>query len=437
MFRTFVDMFKNKDIRNRIFFTLAMLFVFRFGAVITVPGVDVAELTKGIQNSSLFAMINMLGGGGLEQLSVFAMGVGPYITASIILQLLSMDVVPALTELAKGGATGKKQIDRYTRYLAVVLSFFQASTMVYGFSNQYSSLLINGSTWASVLYVATLLTAGSMFLLWIADRISMKGIGNGVSMIICAGIVARLPHQFASTWETLVGTSSNGAMFNGILVYALYIISYLLIIVFVVFMQTAERKIPIQYTSSTVTARKKDMTYLPLKINSASVIPVIFASAIMVAPLQICELVWPTAKWVATLKTYMGMQTPISLVIYTILILLFTFFYTKLQVDPEKIAENLGKSGTYIPGIRPGTETKEYINKVLSRITVLGALGLAFIAVLPHALPLIKGLNLPQSMGIGGTGIIIVVGVAMETVKQIEGRLTQKSYRGFLQEKKR
>ena len=428
MFRTFADMFKNKDIRNRIFFTLAMLFVFRFGSAITVPGVDVTELIKGMQDSSLFAMINMLGGGGLEQLSIFAMGVGPYITASIIIQLLSMDVIPALTELAKGGATGKKQIDRYTRYLAVVLSFFQASTLVYSFSTQYKTLLVNGSGWASILYVATLLTAGSMFILWIGDRISMKGIGNGVSMII-----SRLPYQFTTAWQTLVDPSNSSATFNGILTFGLYIVSYLLIIVFVVFMQTAERKIPIQYTSSTVTTRKKDMTYLPLKINSASVIPVIFASAIMVAPLQICKMVWPAASWVKTLETYMGMQTPVSLVIYVVLILLFTFFYTKLQVDPEKIAENLGKSGTYIPGIRPGTETKEYVNKVLCRITVLGAIGLAFIAVLPHALPLIPGINLPQSMGIGGTGIIIVVGVAMETVKQIEGRLTQKSYRGFLQ----
>lgn len=433
MFRTFADMFKNKDIRNRIFFTLAMLFVFRFGSAITVPGVDVTELIKGMQDSSLFAMINMLGGGGLEQLSIFAMGVGPYITASIIIQLLSMDVIPALTELAKGGATGKKQIDRYTRYLAVVLSFFQASTLVYSFSTQYKTLLVNGSGWASILYVATLLTAGSMFILWIGDRISMKGIGNGVSMIIAAGIISRLPYQFTTAWQILVDQSNSSATFNGILTFGLYIVSYLLIIVFVVFMQTAERKIPIQYTSSTVTTRKKDMTYLPLKINSASVIPVIFASAIMVAPLQICKMVWPAAGWVKTLETYMGMQTPVSLVIYVVLILLFTFFYTKLQVDPEKIAENLGKSGTYIPGIRPGTETKEYVNKVLCRITVLGAIGLAFIAVLPHALPLIPGINLPQSMGIGGTGIIIVVGVAMETVKQIEGRLTQKSYRGFLQ----
>ncbi|MGX8835496.1 preprotein translocase subunit SecY [Amedibacillus sp. YH-ame10] len=429
MFRTFVDMFKNKDIRKRVFFTLGMLFIFRFGSAITVPGVDVTELTKGIENNSLFNMINLLGGGGLEQLSVFAMGVGPYITASIIIQLLSMDVVPSLTELAKGGATGKKQIDRYTRYLAVVLAFFQATVLVYGFSQQYTTLLVGGNTWASILYVTTLLTAGSMFLLWIGDRISMKGIGNGISFIIAAGIISRLPFQFQSAWETMVGTKMAA---TSIAAYGLYILCYLLIIVFVVWMHTAERKIPIQYTSSTVTTRNKDNTYLPLKINSASVIPVIFASAIMVAPLQLCRMIWPSASWLTTLDRFMGMQTAESLVIYVVLILLFTFFYAKLQVDPEKIAENLGKSGTYIPGIRPGSETKDYINKVLSRITVLGAIGLAFIAVLPHALPLIKSINLPANMGIGGTGVIIVVGVAMETVKQIQGRLTQKSYQGFM-----
>lgn len=429
MLKTIISMFKSKDIRNRILFTLAMLFIFRFGAAITVPGVDISTMTNAKSNS-LFEMINLLGGGGLEQLSVFALGVGPYITASIIIQLLSMDVIPALTELAKGGATGKKQIDKYTRYLAVVLGFFQASTLIYGFSRAYPGLLVEGDGWASILYISTVLTGGSMFLLWIGDRISMKGIGNGISMIIAAGIIARLPHQMITAWETVVDTSSSSATFNGILGFAGYILCYLLIIVFVVFMQTAERKIPIQYTSSTVTTRKKDMTYLPLKINSASVIPVIFASSLMVAPLSIVKMI-TSADWVNTLEYFLGLQTPVSLVIYVVLTILFTFFYTQMQVDPSKIAENLGKSGTYIPGIRPGSETKEYINKVLNRITVLGALGLAFIAVLPHALPLFTSLS--ASMGIGGTGIIIVVGVAMETVKQIQGRMTQKSYRGFLQ----
>ena len=429
MLKTIISMFKSKDIRNRILFTLAMLFIFRFGAAITVPGVDISTMTNAKSNS-LFEMINLLGGGGLEQLSVFALGVGPYITASIIIQLLSMDVIPALTELAKGGATGKKQIDKYTRYLAVVLGFFQASTLIYGFSRAYPGLLVEGDGWASILYISTVLTGGSMFLLWIGDRISMKGIGNGISMIIAAGIIARLPHQMITAWETVVDTSSSSATFNGILGFAGYILCYLLIIVFVVFMQTAERKIPIQYTSSTVTTRKKDMTYLPLKINSASVIPVIFASSLMVAPLSIVKMI-TSADWVNTLEYFLGLQTPVSLVIYVVLTILFTFFYTQMQVDPSKIAENLGKSGTYIPGIRPGSETKEYINKVLNRISVLGALGLAFIAVLPHALPLFT--SLPASMGIGGTGIIIVVGVAMETVKQIQGRMTQKYYRGFLQ----
>lgn len=428
MLKKISSMFKNKDIRSRILFTLAMLFIFRFGAAITVPGVDMSAMTNATGNS-LFEMINLLGGGGLEQLSVFALGVGPYITASIIIQLLSMDVIPALTELSKGGASGKKQIDRYTRYLAVVLSFIQASTLIYGFSKAYPSLLSDGASIASILYIATVLTGGSMFLLWIGDRITIKGIGNGVSMLICAGIVSRMPYQFMTAWNSLIGTTANVSV-NGVLAFIGFIFSYLLIIIFVVFMQTAERKIPIQYTSSSITTRKKDMTYLPLKINSAGVIPVIFASAIMVAPLTICQML-TNASWVKTMETYLGMKTPVSLVIYVILILLFTFFYTKLQVDPEKIAENLGKSGTYIPGVRPGSETKVYINKVLNRITVLGAIGLALIAVLPHALPLCT--SLPQSMGIGGTGVIIVVGVAMETVKQIEGRMTQKSYRGFLQ----
>ena len=400
MFAKFAAMLKNKDIRKRILYTLLVLFVFRFGAAITVPGVDTAELIRGMSDNSLFAMLNLLGGGGLEQFSIFALGVTPYITASIIIQLLSMDVIPALNELREGGASGRKKMDRYTRYLAVIL------------------------------YIATIFTAGSMFLLWLGDRISLKGIGNGVSIIIFAGIVGRLPGQISSMWTTMIGTGTGGALFSGLLSFALYLFCYLLIIVFVVFMNLAERKIPIQYTSSTVQTRHKDMTYLPLKINSASVIPVIFANALMMAPIQIASF-FPANDFINGMNYILGMQNGWSLCVYVVLIILFTFFYTKMQIDPAKIAENLGKSGTYIPGIRPGNETKEYINKVLCRITVLGAIGLAFIAVLPHAIPLFT--DLPSSMGIGGTGIIIVVGVALETVKQLEGQLTQKSYKRFFE----
>ncbi|MEF9962676.1 MAG: preprotein translocase subunit SecY [Erysipelotrichaceae bacterium] len=428
MFATVVSMFKNKDIRNRILFTLAMLFVFRFGAAIVVPGVDTTNLVKGVDTNSLLGMINLLGGGLIQQLSIFSLGVGPYITASIILQLLSMDVVPYLTELSKGGATGRKQIDRYTRYLAVVLSFVQAFTMMVAFDRQYG-ILIQGTA-AEYIYIATLLTAGSMFLLWIGDQISMKGIGNGVSILIFAGIVARLPSQFIQAFEQLVDTSSSSAMFSGILSFALYILVYLVIIVAVVITQTAVRKIPIQYTSSTVQTRKKDMTYLPLKINSASVIPVIFASSVMIAPATIASFFEANA-FTTALQNILNMQKPIGLCLYVVLTILFTFFYTKMVVDPEKIAENLGKSGTYIPGIRPGSETKQYVNKVLMRITVLGAFSLAAIAALPYLIPMFT--SLPASMGLGGTGIIIVVGVAMETWKSLKGQLTQRSYRGFIQ----
>ena len=239
MFAKFAAMLKNKDIRKRILYTLLVLFVFRFGAAITVPGVDTAELIRGMSDNSLFAMLNLLGGGGLEQFSIFALGVTPYITASIIIQLLSMDVIPALNELREGGASGRKKMDRYTRYLAVILSFVQAYFMVWGFSTQYESLIVDGASVSKILYIATIFTAGSMFLLWLGDRISLKGIGNGVSIIIFAGIVGRLPGQISSMWTTMIGTGTGGALFSGLLSFALYLFCYLLIIVFVVFMNLA------------------------------------------------------------------------------------------------------------------------------------------------------------------------------------------------------
>ena len=428
MIHTFVSLFKNKDIRSKIIFTLAMLFIYRLGSGIPVPGVDATALTAGIADNSILGMMNLLGGGALQRLSVFALGVTPYITASIIIQLMSMDVIPALTEMAKSGQQGRMKMDKITRYLGVVLAFVQSFTMVYAFDKSYGVLANPGVS--SYLYVATVLTAGTMFLLWIGDQITTKGIGNGVSIIIFAGIVANIPFQFMQVFNTLVDTANNSAMFSGILSFMLYLLMYILIIVLVVVMQLAVRKIPVQYTTSSMQRGRNDMTYLPLKINSASVIPVIFASAIMTAPLTIMSF-FKANSFTTALSNILSLQKPLGLCIYAVLIVLFTFFYTNLQVDPEKIAENLGKSGTYIPGIRPGNETKQYLTKVLNRITVLGALFLVFIALLPHVLPLVT--NLPASVAMGGTGIIIVVGVAMETMTQLKGQLTQKSYRGFIQ----
>ena len=426
MIQTFLSLFKNKEIRGKILFTLAMLFIYRLGSAIPVPGVDSEILAASVSDNSIINMMNLLGGGTFERLSIFAMGVTPYITASIVIQLLSMDVIPYLTELAKSGQTGRLKLDKITRYLGVILSFVQAFTMVMGFDRSYGVMTLGGI--AAYLYAATVLTAGTMFLLWIGDRISQFGIGNGISIIIFAGIVSNLPFNYAQVYNVLVDTANQTAMFNGIIEFVLYLIVNLVIIVLVVIMQLAVRKIPIQYTSSSLAKGRNDITYLPLRINSASVIPVIFAQAIITAPQIVLSFVNYEAY--QSLSNFLSLQKPLGLLLYAILTILFTFFYTDLQVNPEKIAENLGKSGAYIPGVRPGNETKEYLKKVLNRITVLGACGLTIIAVIPYLLPMIT--NLPASTSVGGTGIIIVVGVAMETMTQLKGQLTQKQYHGFL-----
>ncbi len=431
MFSSIKAIVTNKDIRKRILFTLFAFLVYRLGSAITVPDVNTADLINGMQDNSLFAMLNLLGGGGLEQFSVFALGVTPYITASIILQLLSMDIVPSLTELSKSGAQGRKKIDQYTRYLAVVFAFVQSFSLVYGFSKTYTKLIVGGVTISKVLYISTIFTAGSLFLVWIGDQISLKGIGNGISMVIMAGIVGRMPRQITSAWKTLMGSGST--VKNGTALFVAYILVYLLIIIFVTLINTAERRIPIQYTSSSIELSKRsESNYLPLKVNSASVIPVIFASSLMMAPLQVATFLDKT-EFVKATQKWLGLSTWYSLAIYVVLIIFFTFFYTKMQVDPEKLAENLGKSGAYIPSVRPGTETKNYVNHVLTRITVLGSLALAFISVIPHAMPLIWP-ELPSSMALGGTGMIIVVGVAIETVRQVQGLITQKSYKKYYQD---
>ena len=426
MMRTFSSMFKNKEIRNKILFTLAMLLIYRVGSAIPVPGVDATKLASQISDNSVLSMMNLLGGGALERLSVFAMGVTPYITASIIIQLLSMDVIPALTEMTKSGQTGRMKMEKITRYLGVVLSFVQAYSLVYGFDKQYSVLA--NSNLSGYLYTATVLTAGTMFLIWLGDRISMKGIGNGLSIIIFAGIVSNMPSQFVQVWNVLAGGTTQSELFNGILQFALFVLLYIIIIVFVVVMETAVRKIPIQYTNSSSYTRGNDVTFLPLKINSASVIPVIFAQSIMTAPQIVISFF--NQDLYKTLQTYLSLSSTTGLILYAVLTFLFTFFYTDLQVDPDQVADNLSKSGAYIPGIRPGNETKTYLHKVLNRITVLGAIALVIVATLPYILPMFT--SLPSSISIGGTGIIIVVGVAMETIAQLKGQLTTKAYHGFL-----
>lgn len=422
MIRIFRDFFANKEIRKKIFFTLAMMLVFRLGAGIPAPGIN--DTVIDLSSNSILGMMSLLGGGSIEQMSIFSLGVSPYITASIIIQLLSMDIIPPLAEMAKSGKKGKQQLDRITRYLGVVMALFQGFFIVKMFSDQYG--IVDDPSVVKFIYIAIILTAGTMFLLWIGDQISTKGIGNGVSMIIFAGIVAGFPSSFMTVYNQLLGTDVSA---SGVVGFVAYILMFVAIIVLVTAMQLAERRIPVQYsTSHTYNKTKGDLNHLPLKINSANVIPVIFASALIQGPQIITSWINQDAyQWLAD---FFDFGKPYVLVIYAILIILFTFFYTNMTVDPSKLADNLNKQGTYIPGVRPGGETKAYISKVLNRITVLGAIILTFIAILPYVMTLVFGL--PYTAAVGGTGIIIVVGVAMETVKQLKGELTSKQYRGFI-----
>lgn len=426
MFKTFIDFFKNKDIRKKLLFTLAILFIYRLGSSIPAPGVNTTVIK--LSANSLLNMMSILGGGSIEQMSIFSLGVGPYITASIIIELLAMDIIPALTEMAKSGKKGRQQMDRITRYLGVVMALVQGYFIVQYLDRAYAGYnFIENPGFTSYLYISVIFTAGTMFLLWLADQITSKGIGNGTSMIIFAGIVADMPTTFRTVYEAFLGENAVSTLGMG--GFIAYIVMYIAIIVLVVLMQMSERRIPIQQSSSRALNKTKgDLNHLPLKINSASVVPVIFASALIQGPQIIASWVNQDAyNWLAKICDF---TSPWFLLFYAVLIILFTFFYTNLTIDPQKMADDLGKNGQYIPGVRPGTETRNYVSKVLNRITVLGALLLTFIAILPYVTSNLTGL--PQRAAVGGTGIIIVVGVAMDTIKQLKSQLTSKQYKSFV-----
>lgn len=425
MLKTVKEAFTEKEIRKRILFVIFIMAVYRLGSSIPVPGVNTSVLAAGISDNSVLAMMNMLGGGALEKLSVFAMGVNPYITASIIVQLLSMDVIPAWTEWAKSGEKGRRKLEKTTRYFSLILGFVQAWALVYGFDRQYS--ILESSNISSYLFTVVILTAGSMILLWLADQISTKGIGNGVSMIIFGGIVSNIPALLSQTWNVLVKGSTGGEAFNGIMQFALYLLFYLALTVFVVIMETATRRVPIQYANSgSSLTSNRNVTYLPIKLNSASVIPVIFAQSIITAPQIVISFF--NQQLYTKLNTMFSLTSALGLTVYAVLILLFTFFYVDLQMDTHEIADNLKKSNAFIPGIRAGKDTETYLHKVIHRITSIGAVSLMILAILPYLLA--KVTNLSTITGIGGTGIILIVGIALETIGQIRSAETKKNYSG-------
>ncbi len=429
MFQTISNFMRVGDIRKKIIFTLLMLIIFRIGTFIPVPGVN-ADILKFQDQYNVFGLLNTFGGGALQNFSIFAMGIMPYITASIIMQLLQMDVVPKFTEWSKQGEMGRRKLAQFTRYFTIVLGFIQALGMSYGFNNLAGGLLIINPGVSTYLLIALVLTAGTAFLMWLGEQITAKGVGNGISIIIFAGIVSGIPsvvnqiivQQFQDAGDQL---------FLRIVTMVLVVIAILAIIVGCIFVLQALRKIPIQYAKRMVNGRfpQSQSTHLPLKVNAAGVIPVIFAIAFIVTPRTIIQFFEENSvtRWIDWAFDY---TEPVGMVIYCALIIAFTYFYAFIQVNPEKVAENLQKQGGYIPGIRPGKNTQAYLSRVLKRLTFVGAIFLAAVAILPVFFVDIVGL--PESAQIGGTSLLIVIGVALETMKQLEAQLVKRHYKGFI-----
>ena len=431
MFTFLKNVFKKGELRQKVIFTLGILFVYRLGAAITIPSVNTGALSASDATNGIFGIMNLIGGGTLERFSLFSLGVSPYITSSIIIELLSMDVIPVLSQWRKEGNTGKKKKDRVTRYVTLFLAALQGGVLTYAFDTGYN-ILSNSCIWTYI-YVVIIMIAGSMLAVWLGDQITNKGIGNGVSLLIFTGIVSNLPTSFITTFNNLVDTSGKAIdMWLGIGWYALFVIVYLSIVIFVVFNEGAVRKIPIIYaTSSNTTMRTKDQTHMPIKINSSGVIPVIFASSVLAAPRTIVSFMETSdvTNWINTIFNY---QEPVGFVLYILMIIGFTFFYSNLQIDAEKISDDLKKNGGSIPGVRTGEDTKTYIKKVLNRITVVGSLSLCIIAAIPIITPIIWSQTANASLSLGGTGLIIVTGVALETVRQIKTHITRKEYHGYI-----
>lgn len=404
----------NKDLRNRILFTLGALLIFIVGTTLRVPGTQ--DITS---NLGFLELINAMGGGALKNFSIFALGVSPYITASIIIQLLQMDIIPYFSELSKEGPVGRRKLNQITRYVGIAFAFIQGYAFSYAF-------LGNASIF-DYLYVAVILTAGTAFCLWLGDQITQKGIGNGVSLMIMAGIISTLPTTFIASFnEFIVFSGTTLEIILGILKFVGFILSYFIIIIGVIYVQEAERRIPLQYANRTTGSYGGEQSFLPIKLNTAGVIPVIFASSLLAIPATIANFV-SNEGFKNFVSSYLDYTKPVGFVIYIALIFFFGYFYTFLQLRPDDVSENLQKNGGYIPGVRPGKDTSKYVSHVLSRITITGTVFLIILAIIPIIVQTITGSSVGSA--IGGTGILIVVGVALETYKQLEGSLATRTYK--------
>ncbi len=432
MFSLLKNAITTKDIRQRLLYTLMVLVVFRIGTHITVPGVNASAIVT-FASTGFFGILNTFSGGALSNFSIFSMGVSPYITASIVVQLLQMDILPTFVEWSKQGEVGRRKLNTATRYLTIVIGFFQAFAISFGFNAYANYGLINNPGISTYLLIALVLTAGTMFVTWLGDMITVNGISNGVSIIIFAGIVARMPHDIYEFYVNQLQGKIDEELYRAYGFTAALAVAIILVVMLVVFIEQAQRRLPISYSKRPTGA--SEASWLPLKINSAGVIPVIFASSFIALPQTVLSAVhgqYSEESWYQVATNIFDYQKPAGASLYIFLIVVFTYFYAFVQVNPEKVAENLQKQGGYILSVRPGKETEHYISGMLLRLSTVGALYLGGISLLPMIAAALW--NLPRGLMLGGTNLLIVVGVALEISRQIEGRAIKRKYKGFIQE---
>lgn len=445
MFETVRNAFKVKELRNKIFYTLFALVVVRIGCQLPVPGVDADYISEWFSNQNSLDFFNQLTGGSFERMSIFALNITPYITASIILQLLTI-AIPRLEELHKDGEEGRKKISEYTRYVTIVLAVMESAAMAIGFGN--SGLLTEGISFTSITVCIVSMTAGSAFLMWLGEQITEHGVGNGISIILLYNIVSRLPEDMMSLYEKFVSGASNT---TNSAIGAIVIVAVIVgMVVFIIYLSDGERRINVQYSKKTQ-GRKLvggQTSHIPLKVNTAGVIPIIFAGSLFSMPiviaqfagiqpasgdgasfLQKCLKVLNQNSW-CNFESFGEFKYTLGLVVYIVLVIFFAYFYTSITFNPQEIAMNMKKQGGFIPGIRPGKPTTDYLTKVLNSIIMIGALGLSFVAIVPIFFSGAFGAD----VSFGGTSLIIIVGVVIETLKQIESQMLVRHYKGFISE---
>lgn len=438
MFKTLRNALKVKDIRNRLIYTAIALLVVRLGTLLPTPAIS-REVTNGWFNPDTLGFFNSLTGGSFTKMSIFALSITPYISASIIVQLLTI-AIPKLEEMQKEGEDGRKKITAITRYITVALALIESTAMAIGFGA--SGALEGGLTFTNVIVIVASFTAGSAFLMWLGERITQNGVGNGISIILMANIISTMPGDFIMLFQKYIQAKP---VVNAIIAALVIIAIVVVTVVFVLVLQNAQRNIPVQYAKK-VQGRKMvggQTSHIPLKVNTAGVIPVIFANSLMSFPIVIASFFgvkparayfWPKIlkalnqnSWLVT-KTWGDFKYSIGIILYVVLVIFFAYFYTSITFNPIEVANNMKKQGGFIPGIRPGKPTTEYLTKVLNNIIFIGAVGLTIVCIIPIFFSGVFGAD----MSFGGTSIIIIVGVIIETIKQIEAQLLVRHYKGFL-----